>query len=98
MWAAKTTVGPPPVPLRTPLRFIMPSERNHYRKPGAAAIIPADAGSTDANIAVAMGIPAVSIGAAISHMAHRLEETAEASTIIPGIKSMLALAIALTTQ
>ena len=71
---------------------------NHYRKPGTAAITPADAGSTDANIAVAMGIPAVSIGAAISHMAHRLEETAEGSTIIPGIKSMLALAVALTTH
>ena len=34
----------------------------------------------------------------IPHMAHRLEETAEASTIIPGIKSMLALAVALTTH
>ena len=45
-----------------------------------------------------MGIPAVSIGAALSHMAHRLEETSEASSIVPGIKSMLALAVALTTH
>ncbi len=71
---------------------------NHYRKPGTPAIVPADAGSTDANIAVSMGIPGVSIGAAISHMAHRLEETAEASTIVPGVKSLLALAVALTTH
>lgn len=71
---------------------------NHYRKPGTPAVAPADAGSTDANIAVAMGIPAVSIGAALTHMAHRLEESAEASTIVPGIKAMLALAVSLTTH
>jgi acetylornithine deacetylase/succinyl-diaminopimelate desuccinylase-like protein len=71
---------------------------NHYRQPGSPAIQAADAGSTDANIAVSMGIPAVSIGAAITHMAHRLEETAEASTIIPGIKSMVVLAVALASH
>ena len=39
------------------------SRRNHFRKPGTPAIVPADVGSTDANIAVSMGIPAVAIGA-----------------------------------
>ncbi len=71
---------------------------NHYRQAGTPAVVPADAGSTDANIAVSMGIPAVSIGAPIARMAHRLEENADASTIIPGIKAMLVLAVALTTH
>ncbi|MBY0503473.1 MAG: M20/M25/M40 family metallo-hydrolase [Bryobacteraceae bacterium] len=71
---------------------------NHFRPAGTPALTAADAGSTDANIAVSMGIPAVSIGAAITRMAHRLEENADASTIIPGIQSMLALAVALTSH
>ena len=71
---------------------------NHFRKPGTPAIIPADVGSTDANIAVSMGIPAVAIGANVEHMPHRLEENAEASAIVPGIKSLLALAVSLTTH
>ena len=71
---------------------------NQFRQPGTPIITAADAGSTDANIAVSLGIPAVSIGAAISRMAHRLEENADASTIVPGIKSMIALAVALTNH
>lgn len=71
---------------------------NHFRKPGTPEIIPADLGSTDANNAVAMGIPAVAIGAATTHMPHRLEEYAEAGSIIPGIKHLLALAVALTSH
>ena len=54
--------------------------------------------STDANIAVSMGIPAVSIGAAVTRMAHRVEENADASTMVPGIQSMLALTVALTSH
>jgi len=69
---------------------------NHFRKPGTPAIVPADVGSTDANNAVAMGIPAVAIGAVLEHGAHRLEETAEASSIVAGVKSLIALAVALT--
>ncbi len=71
---------------------------NHFRKPGSPEIVPTDVGSTDANIAVSMGIPAVSVGAAVQRMPHRLEEYAEASTIIPGIKSLIALGFALTTH
>ncbi len=71
---------------------------NRFRKPGTPEIFPVDAGSTDANIAVSMGIPAVSIGAVMTRMAHRLEENADASSIVPGIKSLIALAVALTTH
>jgi tripeptide aminopeptidase len=71
---------------------------NYYRKPGTPEVMPQDVGSTDANMAVAMGIPAVAVGAVQEHMPHRLEESAEASSIIPGIKSMIALAVAATTH
>jgi len=71
---------------------------NHFRKAGTPSIVPADAGSTDANNAIALGIPAVAIGAVLEHNAHRLEETAEASSIVPGVKSLIALAVALTSR
>ncbi len=71
---------------------------NHFRKPGTPAIVPADVGSTDANIAVSMGIPAVAIGAVDERMPHRLEENADASSIVPGIKKLIALAVALTSH
>lgn len=71
---------------------------NFFRKSGSAEIIPADIGSTDANNAIAMGIPAVAVGAVMEHQPHRLEEFAEASSIVPGIKSLLALAVSLTTH
>ena len=71
---------------------------NYFRKPGIPAIVPADVGSTDANNAVGMGIPAVAVGAAMDSMPHRLEESVEASSIVPGIKSLVALAVALTSH
>ena len=71
---------------------------NHFRQPGTPAIVPADVGSTDANNAIAMGIPAVAIGATAEHLPHRLEENAEASSIVPGVKRLIALAVALSTH
>jgi acetylornithine deacetylase/succinyl-diaminopimelate desuccinylase-like protein len=68
---------------------------NHFRKAGTPAIVPADVGSTDANNAIAMGIPAVAIGAVMEHTPHRLEEYAEANSIVPGVKSLIALAVSL---
>ena len=68
---------------------------NFYRKPGSPAIVPQDVGSTDANIAISMGIPAVAVGAVAERLAHRLEENADASSIVPGIKSLIALAVSL---
>lgn len=71
---------------------------NYFRKKGTPEIKAQDAGSTDANIAVSMGIPAVAVGAVMEYMPHRLEENAEASSIVPGIKSLIALAVAATTH
>ena len=71
---------------------------NFFRKPGTPEIAPADVGSTDANNAIAMGIPAVAVGAVMEHLPHRLEEFAEASSIVPGIKSLVALAVSLAAQ
>jgi tripeptide aminopeptidase len=71
---------------------------NYFRKPGSAEIVPHDVGSTDANIAVSMGIPAVAVGATIERLPHRLEENADASSIVPGIKKLVALAVALTSH
>ncbi len=71
---------------------------NYFRKAGTPEISPADVGSTDANIAIAMGIPAVAVGTVLEHIPHRLEEFAEADSIVPGIKSLLALAVSLTTH
>ena len=67
---------------------------NYFRKPGTPAIVSQDAGAQDSNIAVSMGIPAVAVGAVVEYMPHRLEEYAEAGTIVPGIKGLVALAVA----
>lgn len=69
---------------------------NHFRKAGTPPIAAMDAGANDSNIAVSMAIPAVAVGAVIERMPHRLEEYAEASSIVPGIKSLIALAVACT--
>ena len=87
---------PPAERLNLPVVQTALATANYFRKPGSAEIVPADVGSTDANNAVAMGIPAVAVGAALEHMPHRLEEFAETSSIVPGIKSLLALAVSLT--
>jgi acetylornithine deacetylase/succinyl-diaminopimelate desuccinylase-like protein len=71
---------------------------NHFRPSGTPAIAAADVGSTDANIAVSMGIPAVAIGAVRERFPHRLEENADASSIVPGIKRLIALAVALSAR
>jgi tripeptide aminopeptidase len=68
---------------------------NHFRKAGTAEIVAQDVGSTDANMAVAMGIPAVAIGAVEEFLPHRLEEYANAESILPGVKRLVALAVAL---
>ncbi len=71
---------------------------NYFLKKGEPEIIPQDVGSTDANIAISMGIPGVAIGATLEKMPHRLEEYSQASSIVPGIKSFIALAVALTSH
>jgi tripeptide aminopeptidase len=71
---------------------------NYFRKVGTPEIVAQDVGSTDANIAISMGIPGVAIGATLERMPHRLEENADASSLVPGIKSFIVLAVALTSH
>jgi tripeptide aminopeptidase len=71
---------------------------NYFRKAGTPEIVPVDTGSTDANEAISLGIPAVAVGATPAYMVHQLGENAEASSIVPGIKSLIALAVALTNH
>jgi len=82
--------------LNSPLVQTALAVANQFRPAGTPPVVPADVGSTDANNAIAMGIPAVAIGAVMEHTAHRLEEYAEASTIVPGVKALVALAVSLT--
>jgi len=71
---------------------------NYFRQPGSAPTVPLDIGSTDANFAVSLGIPAIATGTVISANDHQLEEYAESSSIVPGIKQLISLAVALTTH
>jgi len=71
---------------------------NFSRPSGTPAIVPMDVGSTDANIAISMGIPAVAVGAVEERMSHRLEENADADSMVPGIKRLIALAVAASTH
>jgi tripeptide aminopeptidase len=71
---------------------------NYFRKPGTPEISAQDVGSTDANNAIALGIPAVAVGATTERMPHRLEEEDDASSIVAGIKYLISLAVALTSH
>jgi tripeptide aminopeptidase len=71
---------------------------NHFRKAGSPAIVAKDLGSTDANVAISMGIPAIATGVALSSAQHQLEESAKASSIVPGTKAVIALMVALANQ
>ncbi len=89
---------PPEKRLNLPVVQTALAASNYFRKPGTPEIVPRDVGSTDANIAISMGIPAVAVGAIAEHMPHRLEEYAEVSSIVPGIKSLISLAVALASH
>jgi len=54
-----------------------------------------DVGSTDANVGVALGIPSIAIGATMGRDAHTAEEGAESASIVPGVKSLVLLAVSL---
>ncbi len=54
-----------------------------------------DASSTDANVPIGLGIPAVCIGIAEGGNAHRLEEYIRTSTISTGLQQLLLLTLAL---
>jgi acetylornithine deacetylase/succinyl-diaminopimelate desuccinylase-like protein len=84
--------------LHHPLVQTALASANYFRKPGSPEIVATDVGSTDANIALSMGIPGVAVGAAVERMAHRLEENADAASIVPGIQALIALAVAATSH
>jgi acetylornithine deacetylase/succinyl-diaminopimelate desuccinylase-like protein len=84
--------------LRHPLVQTALAATNYFRKSGTPEIAATDVGSCDSNIAISMGIPAVAIGATVENMPHRLEENAEAGSIVPGIKKLIVLGLALTTH
>jgi acetylornithine deacetylase/succinyl-diaminopimelate desuccinylase-like protein len=84
--------------LQHPLVQTALATSNFFRKSGTPAIVPMDVGSTDANIAISMSIPGVAVGAVVERMAHRLEENADAASIVPGVKSLIALAVALSSH
>jgi tripeptide aminopeptidase len=67
---------------------------NHFGAAGPAGSKAIDAGSTDANVGVAMGIPSIAIGAIRQQGAHTLEESAEADSIAAGVKVLIAVAVA----
>jgi acetylornithine deacetylase/succinyl-diaminopimelate desuccinylase-like protein len=69
---------------------------NLFRKPGTGVVEPMDAGSTDANIGVSMGIPSVAVGAIFYKGPHTLEEHAEADSLALGVKRLIALAVCAT--
>ena len=54
-----------------------------------------DVGSTDANVGVSLGIPSMALGATAGRDAHTVDEGAETSSIVPGVKSLILLAVSL---
>ncbi|MCA9906531.1 MAG: peptidase M20, partial [Anaerolineae bacterium] len=52
-----------------------------------------EAGSTDANIPLAAGYPAVTIGVTTGGNAHRLDEFVDTSPVIDGLKQLLTLTL-----
>lgn len=49
-------------------------------------------------VAVSLGIPAIGTGTLIAGNDHQLDEYAEGSSIVPGIKQLISLAVASTTH
>lgn len=68
---------------------------HNFLKLGAGTIEPLDAGSTDANVGVGMGVPSIAVGAVRHRDGHTLREQAEAASIIPGTKMLILLASSL---
>jgi tripeptide aminopeptidase len=56
---------------------------------------PLDIGSTDANVAIGMGIPGIAIGGPYYERQHTLDEVAEESSTIPGTKMLILFAVSL---
>jgi acetylornithine deacetylase/succinyl-diaminopimelate desuccinylase-like protein len=69
--------------------------QNYLKLARAGAVEAFDMGSTDANVAVGLGIPAIAVGGARYTGPHTLDEAAEEQSIVPGAKMLLLLATSL---
>ena len=52
--------------------------------------------STDANIPMSLGIPAIDVGSYIGAGAHRREEYIEKASLVPGLEIIIRTALILT--
>lgn len=66
-----------------------------YLRVGAPDAEPLDIGSTDGNVALGMGIPAIAVGGPYYEGQHTLREVADESSIVPGTKMLLLLVTSL---
>jgi hypothetical protein len=69
--------------------------QNYLKLSRAGAAEALDMGSTDANVAVGLGIPAIAVGGARFTGPPTLDESAEEQSIVPGAKMLLLLATSL---
>jgi acetylornithine deacetylase/succinyl-diaminopimelate desuccinylase-like protein len=68
--------------------------QNHL-KLGPGPVEPMDAGSTDANVGVAAGVPSIAVGVARSRGGHTLNEQSEEASLLLGTKMLVLLAASL---
>lgn len=69
--------------------------QNYFKLSREGTTVAVDSGSTDANAAVGLGIPAIAVGATYGRKPHTLDEEAEEGSIVQGAKMLLALAVSL---
>jgi acetylornithine deacetylase/succinyl-diaminopimelate desuccinylase-like protein len=81
--------------LRNPLVTTAVDVHNFLKLGPGGKTEPIDIGSTDANVAVGMGIPAIAVGAARYTGPHTLAESAEEASIVDGSRMLVLLAAAL---
>ncbi|MFN8940631.1 MAG: M20 family metallopeptidase [Acidobacteriota bacterium] len=86
---------PKDVRLNHPLVQTTLAVTDYLRLNGTNKTLPADSGSDDHNIGVALGIPSIGIGAIIGHAAHSTGESADKASILRGTKYLILLTTAL---
>ncbi len=86
---------PPEARLRHPLVTTAVDVHNFLKLGPDGKTEPIDVGSTDANVAVGMGIPAIAVGAARYTGPHTLAESAEEGSIVDGARMLALLAVSL---
>jgi acetylornithine deacetylase/succinyl-diaminopimelate desuccinylase-like protein len=84
-------VGDRPAGLITPDHALVKTAINALAKVGAKSVL--ETGSTDANIALADGRPAITVGITRGGNAHRLDEYIETNPIVAGIRQLILLTL-----